>query len=172
MAENRPKSTTVVLTREKFNAIPDFRAVYIGLYVLIFLVWAIATFSGLYYERVEVPVEPRGELVESEAAGDAAVAETEPQTRIEYRWKWTTGVQIFQAMMIMAMILFYIYFTRVLALMGYPLPMILGYCAAVFLPIPGLLAVALVDRQVAKTWNQAEDVFREAEKADRKPTAE
>lgn len=171
MTDSKPKSTTVVLTREKFDAIPDYRARYIGLYVLIFIVWAIATFTGLYYERVEVPVEPRAPVA-VEGAGEASPAEAEPQTRLEYRWKWTPGVQLFQAAMIISMIVFYVYFTRVLALMGYPLPMILGYCAAVFLPIPGLLALALVDRQVAKTWNKAEDAFREGDRAARRAAAQ
>lgn len=175
MTDQKPKSTVVVLTREKFDAIPDYRARYIGLYVLIFVVWAIATLSGLYYERVEVPVEPSPVAAAEDASGETAPAETaeaEPATRTEYRWKWTPGVKLFQAAMIISMIAFYVYFTRVLTLMGYPLPMILGYCAAVFLPVPGLLAVALVDRQIAKTWNKADDVFREADNAERRAAAE
>lgn len=173
MAESKTKSTTVVLTREKFEAIPDFRARYILLYVAIFLVWAIATLTGFYWERVEVPVEGPPPAVDDAAPAEEAAAppEAEPQVRVEYRWKWTTGVQIFQGAMFLGMVLFYIYFTRVLALMGYPLPMILGYCAAVFLPVPGLLALAVVDRQVAKTWNKAEDAFREADRARRKAAA-
>ena len=176
MADNKPKSTTVVLTREKFDAIPEHRAKYIGLYLLIFLAWAVATLTGFYFERTEVPAEaPPAETASAEAPPDAVsgeVAEEEPDVRVVYQWKWSPAVQLFQTAMIVGMIAFYWYFIRVLTLMGYPLPMILGYCAAVFLPVPGLLAIALVDRQVAKTWNKADDVFREAETAERRTATE
>lgn len=55
---------------------------------------------------------------------------------------------------------FYVRFWQVLTAMAYPVPMRLVACAAVFLPIPGLLFLAYIDRTIAKALRKGEERAR------------
>ena len=56
---------------------------------------------------------------------------------------------------IVAYVVFYWNFVKTLRTLAYPMLFIVFLCMAVFLPMPGLLAVAWVDKRVANVWDAA-----------------
>jgi hypothetical protein len=129
-----PKQT-LELSIEQFNSIPARRVRYMMLYVVAFLIWlSIFTF---FWTTVQAP--------DSATSADTPEAVTLP-----------AGIIALQVLTGICLLLFYVQFVNVLRIMGYPIAMIACTCLAVFLPIPGLIVVAYVDRRIiAKAWNKA-----------------
>lgn len=129
-----PKQT-LEMSIDHFNSIPARRVRYMVLYVVAFLIWlSIFTF---FWTTVQVP----GPI----AGADPPEAVTLP-----------TSIIALQVLTGICLLLFYVQFVNVLRIMGYPIAMIACTCLAVFLPIPGLIVVAYVDRRIiAKAWNKA-----------------
>lgn len=57
-------------------------------------------------------------------------------------------------------ILFMFQFTKVLRGIGYPIWFAVGACVLTFVPVPGLLFLALADRQIAKVLDTARGITR------------
>lgn len=166
----------IELSREQFESIPLKRGQYILTYFIVFAAWGVATLTQFYYEVEQVPLtaEERAAMQQANAGERAEPSENDtaevPETRVVYRWKWTVPVIAYQIALGVGMVFFYTRFIGVLRLMGYPWPIVVGYCSATLLPLPGVLAVAYFDRQIAKSWNKAERQLIARDHALRKAT--
>ncbi len=150
-----------VVSREKFDSVPRTRAVYIGLYLLSFILWAAYAFL---YLRLAVDSADQSAPSSDSAASDTAdpfefsgTEEAQPEAPILP--PWARAVRILTPICIAA---FYVPFIRVLRIMGYPWVAVLAFCGFALAPIPGLLVVAYMDTRIAKAWNLADLTIRDA----------
>ncbi len=153
-----PASGHLVISRERFDSVPGLRAQYILLYGFVFVFWAYMTFTQAYF--IEIPAEPIAVEAGDAASPEALDTETEATTEDRapaprYEVVWTPKVVAFQVFIGVCMLLFYIQFFRAMRIMGYPILMIVAFGAMVFLPVPGILAIAVIDRQLGKAWHNA-----------------
>lgn len=152
----------IEVSREQFESVPVKRGRYILTYLAVFAAWVAATLTQFYYTVEEVPLTAAekaqlSSAAQDETGADEAGAPAIPETRVVYSWKWSPAVIAYQIALAVGMLFFYTQFASVLRLMGYPWLVVFGYCSATLLPLPGVLAVAWFDRQIAKTWNKAEE---------------
>jgi hypothetical protein len=117
------KSATFVLSRDKFDQIPAYRARYILTYFAICIWW----------------IAPKIVFL---------VTKTDPPHEFA-----TIYYIIFASLYVP----FYLYFSRAMRTLGFPLTWVLPTLLVVSLPIPGLLAMAYMDRKIADTWDKADD---------------
>lgn len=156
------RGTTVrtVISREKFESVPRKRALYIGLYVFSFILWAILAFVYLRLAADSAEPSAPADSVASDSADspELSPAEETPPEAPELP-PWARVARVLVAVCIAA---FYVPFISVLRIMGYPWVAILAFCGFVLAPIPGLLIVAYMDTRIAKAWNLAELTIRDA----------
>lgn len=57
---------------------------------------------------------------------------------------------------LLCQVVMYVNLVAVLRTMAYPTYLIIAICCIVFLPVPGVLVMAYVDRHVAKAWDAAD----------------
>ena len=147
--------TRVVVSRKRFESVPRKRAVYIGLYVFSFILWALLAF--VYMRVAAESVEQSAPSSDSLTSDSADPSELDPaeQAQLEVLTlpTWARAIRIFTGVCLGA---FYIPFINVLRIMGYPWVAVLAFCVFALAPIPGLLVVAYMDTRIAKAWNQAE----------------
>lgn len=58
---------------------------------------------------------------------------------------------------IVIQILFYLRLIDVLIIMAFPIYMIVLICLFVFIPMPGIIVMAVLDRYIAKMWIKADE---------------
>ncbi len=157
-AQALPHATTsFVVGRKKFDSVPRKRALYIGLYVISFILWVCLTFS---YLRIAAESAPPDEAVDADTSGPAAIASAEEAT--QERAALPTWARLIRVIIALCIALFYIPFISVLRIMGYPWIAVFAFCAFVLAPIPGLLIVAYMDTRIAKAWNIAQLKLKDA----------
>lgn len=150
-----------IVSRERFDKVPGKRAMYIGLYVVSFILWAIFAFYSL--KLASDIVEHESPLNTTEEAGDVQSAqdpriEEAPAEAIIHPL-WIRAVRILIAICIG---FFFVPFISVLRTMGYPWVGILAFCVFVLAPIPGILIVAYMDTRIAKAWNKADLMYQDS----------
>ena len=134
---------------------PRKRALYIGLYVVAFVLWAVLAFVYLRLgaDASELSAPPP-DSASSDTAEPSEIDPTEAaQPEPIALPPWARAIRILTGVCIAA---FYVPFINVLRIMGYPWIAVLAFCVFALAPIPGLLIVAYMDTRIAKAWNQAE----------------
>lgn len=144
------RTTSVVVSRARFDSVPRKRAWYIGFYVVSFLLWGYMAVSILLLgSATREEVDPAGETAQN--------VEVVPEPPVEIdSVDWPTSIRIIRTLIPVTIAIFYIPFVNVLRIMGYPWVGVLAFCAFAFVPIPGLLVVAYLDTRIAKAWNAAD----------------
>ena len=144
------------LSIEQFNSIPSRRARYTVLYVVSFTISLLSlTFYTLMFDAPE-PTAEQGETADSVDVDTGEMPEAMPLP---------PGLIAVQALTIICLLLFYVQFIAVLRIMGYPAVMIACTCVAAFLPMPGLLVVAYVDRRISAVWHAANERLKKQSNA-------
>lgn len=157
---NEMPTAEFTVSRERFEKVPHRRMIYIALYAGAFVLWMVFVFNAL---RIANELEPPPVVQESQQETVAPDEPVLPQEPIEIEFPpWMQTLQwVFGAMIVV----FYIPFISVLRTMGYPPYLIAVACAFVFLPIPGLFALAYLDTRIAKSWTAASERFEAARAA-------
>ena len=156
----RGSTVRIVISREKFESVPRKRALYIGLYVLSFILWAILAFVYLRLAADSAEPSAPSDAVESDSADASELGPAEeapPEAPMLPPW-----ARVARVLVGVCIAAFYVPFISVLRIMGYPWVAVLAFCVFVLAPIPGLLIVAYMDTRIAKAWNQAELTLRDA----------
>lgn len=153
-AQNVP-TVRIVVSRERFDSVPRKRALYIGLYVVAFVLWAVLAFV---YLRLGADASELSAPPPNSASSDTAdpfeidpteVAQPEPIALPPW-------ARVLRIIIPACIAVFYIPFVSVLRIMGYPWVAVFAFCGFALAPIPGLLIVAYMDTRMAKAWNTAE----------------
>lgn len=150
-----------VISREKFDAVPKKRALYIGIYVSAFLLWLYVAIGSMILAAENAP-ESEARTEES-VPTESAPAVTTPGEAADWERMLPPYTSEIRVILIACIIVFYLPFVSVLRTMGYPWPAVIVFSAFVVLPIPGLFVVAYLDTRIAKTWNSAALKFEDAQ---------
>ena len=143
-------TTSVVVSRARFDSVPRKRAWYIGLYVISFLLWGyMAVVMLIIGSAAREELDSAGETAQDVEVVPVAPAEIDPAD-------WPTSIRMIRSLIPVTLAVFYIPFVNVLRIMGYPWIAVVAFCAFAFAPIPGLLVVAYLDTRIAKAWNAAD----------------
>ena len=153
-AQNVP-IVRIVVSRERFDSVPRKRALYIGLYVVAFVLWAVLAFVYLRLaadsaeQSAPLPDSVSSDTTEPSEIGPNKVAQPEAPTLPPW-------ARVLRIIIPACIAVFYFPFVSVLRIMGYPWVAVFAFCGFVLAPIPGLLIVAYMDTRIAKAWNTAE----------------
>jgi len=164
---NQAPTTQFTVSRERFEKVPYRRMLYVPLYAGAFLLWMVYVIAGLRIASeaapdTEIPGQIDPAAAEGPGVSDRVVVDAEASpVEIEFpvwmdRLRWVIGAML---------LAFYVPFVSVLRTMGYPPYLIAIACLFVFLPIPGLFALAYLDTRIAKAWTSAADRLDQAETA-------
>lgn len=163
---NEKSAGSVVVSRKNFDAVPGRRARYIALYLIVVATWGVTTAGQMIaLSRTNQETKTAGEAQDaapSEApeAGPAPPANT---FRLAPSAVPTRFVVALYALRAVLLALFAVEFVTVLRTMGYPIVVVGAITIFVVLvPMPGLLAVAFIDRRISHAWNDANDALATA----------
>lgn len=162
-AETKSGARSIVVSRADFDAVPNRRVRYIVLYLIVVATWGVTTagqmialsrMSNEAESTAETFEAPESEAQETEPAAESSASSFRlPPSVVPMR----VALALY-ALRAVLLVFFAIEFVAVLKTMGYPGIVVAGICIFVVLvPMPGLLAVAFIDRRVSKSWNEAND---------------